>query len=151
MEDTTPATVKVFVQFQQHCRPVEFTRVPGTPDVILLKDAVQQVSYDVYAEITDEPQDWIHCDSCLKWFYFECANIDPKSVPEQFVCDFVNFIYAVLAMMFCIYVLMKILCAFHCPQYIIIEIFFQLLYIPGQMPFLSPTLLGRGKEGHLTN
>ena len=45
------------------------------------------VCCEVYAEVTDEPEDWIQCDSCLKWFHFECANIDPKSVPEQFVCD----------------------------------------------------------------
>ena len=47
MESNTPATVKVLVQFQQRSRPVEFTRVPGTPDVVLLKDAVQQVFCDV--------------------------------------------------------------------------------------------------------
>ena len=39
--------MKVLVQFQQRCCPVEFTRVPGTPDVILLKDAVRQVFCDV--------------------------------------------------------------------------------------------------------
>ena len=38
---------KVLVQFQQRSRPVEFTRVPGTRDVILLKDAVQQVFCDL--------------------------------------------------------------------------------------------------------
>ena len=100
------------------------------------------VCCEVYAVITDEPEIWIQCDSCLKWFHFECADIDPKSVPEQL------FIYTVLAMLFCIYVLMKIFICFSLSP---IEIFFQHLYIPGQMPFLSPTLLGRGKEGHSTN
>ena len=47
MEGNTPTAVKVLVQFQQCSRPVEFTRVPGTPDVDLLKDAVQQVFCDV--------------------------------------------------------------------------------------------------------
>ena len=47
MEGNTPTAVKVLVQFQQRSRPVEFTRVPGTPDVDLLKDAVQQVFCDV--------------------------------------------------------------------------------------------------------
>ena len=47
MEENRPTAVKVLVQFQQRCRPVEFTRVPGTPDVDLLKDAVRQVFCDV--------------------------------------------------------------------------------------------------------
>ena len=47
MEGITPTAVKVLIQFQQHSRPIEFTRVPGTPYVDLLKDAVQQVFCDV--------------------------------------------------------------------------------------------------------
>lgn len=44
------------------------------------------VCCEVYAEVTDEPEDWIQCDICLKWFHFVCASVDPKSVPEHFVC-----------------------------------------------------------------
>ena len=39
-----------------------------------------------YKDITDEVEDWIECDSCSKWFHYQCVGITSQDVPEQFLC-----------------------------------------------------------------
>lgn len=43
------------------------------------------VCEQLYAELTEENENWIQCDICPTWYHFECVGIHTTSLPENYV------------------------------------------------------------------
>ena len=61
------------------------------------------VCCEVYAEVRDEPEDRIQCESCLKWFHFECASM----IQNQYQSS----LFVTLARYLCLIILYKFFAA----------------------------------------
>ncbi len=86
-----PGEVKIWLD---HLQTIQTNRKRGAEKAAAtrcLKKKQSQPRYmcvcgEEYVECTDQIQYWIGCDACDHWYHCECVDVDPHSVPENFVC-----------------------------------------------------------------
>lgn len=83
--ETVDANRKLGAQKAAATRHAKISSSHSRMDSSSISDCICGMCGDPYEEETDEVQNWIGCDSCDKWYHWECVGVTTE--PDTFVCS----------------------------------------------------------------